>query len=184
MPNWHRVFQPGGTYSFTLVTEHRAPLFSDPQARTILRRTLHDCRARWPFEMLAVVLMPDHLHTIWCLPPGDCAYPTRIGWWKKEFTKAWLAAGGHEQLRSESRLRDRRRGVLQRKYWEHTIRSEEALRRQMDYIHYNPVKHGYVACAREWPWSTFHRYLNVGAYSQDWGCQEPDLGDVAGAFGE
>lgn len=184
MANWRRVFESGGTYCFTLVTENRTPIFSDPNARSILHRSLADCRARWPFKMLAIVLMPDHLHTLWRLPPGDCAYPMRIGWMKKEFTKAWLAFGGREQLRSESRLRHRRRGVLQRKYWEHTIRSELDLRRHMDYIHYNPVKHGHVACSRDWPWSSFHRYLGAGVYGEDWGCKEMDFADVSGAFGE
>jgi len=184
MSNWRRVFEPGGTYCFTLVTEGRAPIFADPRARAILRRALLAAKARWPFEILAIALMPDHLHTVWRLPENDCRYSMRIGWIKKEFTKAWLAFGGPEQARSPSRLRHRRRGVLQRRFWEHTIRSDEDLARHLDYIHFNPVRHGYVGCPREWPWSSFHRYCRAGVYAPDWGCGDVDLPDLAGRIGE
>jgi putative transposase len=184
MSNWRRVFEPGGTYCVTLVTENRAPILADQTGRAILRQTLRDCRLAWPFEILGIVLLPDHLHTLWCLPPGDSDYPRRLGWMKKEFTKAWLARGGAEQPVSESRKRHRRRGVLQRKYWEHAIRCEDDLHRHLDYVHYNPVKHGYVGCARDWPWSSFHRYLRAGVYTADWGCAELDFGDMADLLGE
>jgi len=162
MSNWRRVFEPGGTYFFTLVTENRSPIFDDARARAILRRALVSARSRWPFEILAIVLMPDHLHMIWRLPEKDCCYPMRIGWIKKEVTKGWLALGGSEQPLSASRQRHRRRGVLQRRFWEHTIRSDEELARHLDYIHYNPVKHGYTSRPRDWPWSSFHRDCRVG----------------------
>lgn len=93
MSYWRRVFVPGGTYAFTLVTEARAPILASPMGWSILRQVLRDCRRTWPFEILALVLLPDHLHTLWRLPEGDCAYPVRIGWTKKEFTKAWRGAG-------------------------------------------------------------------------------------------
>ena len=184
MSNWRRVFVPGGTYGFTLVTEHRAPILVSPAGRSILRRVLRDCRQTWPFEIIAIVLLPDHLHTLWRLPADDCAYPRRIGWLKKEFTKAWLAAGGAEQPVSASRVRHRRRGVLQRKSWEHCIRDEEDLANHMDYIHYNPVKHGYVTSARDWPWSSFHRYQRAGVYPLDWGSAAPTFGTLADGIGE
>ena len=116
-----------------------------------------------------MVLLDDHLHTIWTLPEGDTRYSARWGWIKKEFTKAYLATGGNEQSRSESRIRQRRRGVLQRRFWEHMLRDEVDYPRHFDYIHYNPIKHGYVESVKDWPYSTFHRWVKRGVYPLDWG---------------
>jgi putative transposase len=184
LTNWRRVHQPGGTFFFTLVTEGRAPILTTPDGRRILRSVKLACKERWPFEIVAVVLLPDHLHTIWKLPAGDSAYSTRWAWLKKEFTKAWLHTGGAEQAVSTSRQRNRRRGVLQRRFWEHAIRDGPDLERHLDYIHYNPVKHGYAGCAREWPWSSFHRYFREGAYAPDWGCADLGFGDIESTVGE
>lgn len=115
-----------------------------------------------------MVLLDDHLHAIWTLPDGDTRYSARWGWIKKEFTKAYLAAGGEEQPRSDSRLRQRRRGVLQRRFWEHALRDEEDYARHFDYLHYNPVKHGYAERVKDWPYSTFHRYVRQGVYGPHW----------------
>jgi putative transposase len=93
----------GGTFFFTVVTERRAPILDLAPARTALRDAIRACRDRWPFRIEAMVLLPDHLHAIWSLPSGDTAYPRRWGWIKKEFTRAWLAAGGDEQLTTISR---------------------------------------------------------------------------------
>jgi putative transposase len=170
MPNYRRAFVPGGTFFFTVVTERRAPIHCDPAARAALREAIRDCRARWPFQIDAMVLLPDHLHTIWSPPRGDSAYPARWGWIKKSFTQTWLSRGGLEQETSDSRWRNRRRGVWQRRYWEHRVRDEEDLERHGDYIHYNPVKHGFVACPADWPYSTFRRWVRLGVYPPDWGC--------------
>jgi len=96
MSNWRRVFIPGGTYAFTLVSEHRAPILATSLGRSILGQVLRDCRRYRHFEILAIVLLPDHLHMLWRLPPDDDAYSRRLGWIKKEFTKGWLSAGGVE----------------------------------------------------------------------------------------
>jgi len=101
--------------------------------------------------------------------PILCTDTARLGWIKKEFTKAYLAAGGNEQARSDSRIRQRRRGVLQRRFWEHALRDEEDYARHFDYIHYNPVKHGHVESVQDWPYSTFHRWVKQGVYPADWG---------------
>jgi len=124
MPSYRRAFIPGGTYFFTVVTEGRARILHLPAARAILRAVIRECRERWPFRIDAMVLLPDHLHTIWSLPSGDSAYPLRWGWIKKEFTRTWLAAGGAERVTTASRRRNRRRGVWQRRYWEHLVRDE------------------------------------------------------------
>ncbi len=171
MPSYPaELFIPGGTFFFTVVTEGRARILHLPVARAALGAVIRECRERWPFHIDAIVLLPDHLHRIWSLPNGDSAYPLRWGWIKKEFTRAWLATGGAEQVTTVSRRRNRRRGVWQRRYWEHLVRDEGELERLGDYIHYNPVKHGLVACAAEWPYSSFGRWVGLGIYPPDWGC--------------
>jgi putative transposase len=117
-----------------------------------------------------MVLLPDHLHTIWQLPDGDDDYSRRWAFLKKEFTKEWLASGGQEQPRNDARVRAGRRGVLQRRFWEHMIRDDCDLNRHADYIHYNPVKHGLVSCPHLWPYSTFARWVQRGMYDSSWAC--------------
>ncbi len=161
---------PGGVFFFTVVTERRAPIFDDPLARELLGKAFRRCRTRRPFHTDAIVLLPEHLHTIWTLPAGDEAYPERWAEIKANFSRHWLSAGGQEQATSAARQRDRRRGVLQPKYWEHTIRDERDLERHVEYIHYNPVRHRLVRCPRDWPHSSFHRWVRAGDYEPEWGC--------------
>ena len=169
MSDYRRYFVPGGTYFFTVVTERRAPLFADERARVLLGDVMRKCAERHPLETIASVLLPDHLHVLWQLPPGDNRYSLRWNWIKRKFTVGWLALGGREQIRPRSRLRERRRGVWQRRFWEHVITDEVDLENHFDYIHYNPVKHGYVERPRDWPASSFHRWVAHGHYDIDWG---------------
>jgi putative transposase len=180
MPQYRRCRVPGGTVFFTVVTERRSPLLCGALARSILGDVFRACEKRWPFRVDGMVLLPDHLHSLWTLPPGDDAYSRRWGWIKKEFTKLWLAAGGEEQERSASRRRSRRRGVWQRRFWEHTIRDDDDYARHLDYIHYNPVKHSLVTAPRDWPYSSFHRWVRKGVYPPDWGAgnQVVDFSDL------
>jgi putative transposase len=184
MTNWRRAYVPGGTYFFTLITADRVPILTTPLGRPLLREVTVECRRQWPFEIEAAVLMPDHLHTVWRLPDGDTEYPKRWGWLKKEFTKRWLAAGGSERPVSASQQRYRRRGVWQRRFWEHVIRNERDLERHLDYIHYNPVKHGLVSRVIDWPWSSFHRLVREGQYPADWGCAPMDFNDITDTVGD
>jgi putative transposase len=170
LSDYRRWRVEGGMFFFTVVTHSRAPLFSDPAARTLLGEKFRECQEQWPFEVNAIVLLPDHLHAIWSLPPGDSNYPSRWAWIKKEFTKAWLALGGAEQPVSEARQERGDRGIWQPRYWEHTIDDEHDFERHFDYIHYNPVKHGHVQCPADWPESSFHRWVQAGVYEPDWGC--------------
>ncbi len=170
MADYRRWHVAGGTFFFTVVTHGRAPLFADEVARRILGAQFRACQQEWPFEINAIVLLPEHLHAIWTLPPGDAAYPRRWAWIKKEFTKAWLASGGAEQEVSATRRERGDRGVWQPRYWEHTIEDEHDFDRHFDYLHWNPVKHGHVRCAGDWPASSFHRWVAAGVYDRDWGC--------------
>jgi len=170
MPNYHRAFRPGGTFFFTLVTYDRTPFLCDPGARTILRAAIDACRAVMPFEIDAFVLLPEHLHTIWTLPDGDGDFSKRWGIIKKHFTQTWLAQGGSQGAVSQSRLRNHRRGVWQRRFWEHVIRDERDFEKHLNYIHYNPVKHKHVACPHCREWSSIHRWIKAGQYAADWCC--------------
>jgi putative transposase len=148
-----------------------------------LHAAIATIRAKWPFDLTGIVLLPDHLHTIWTLPPGDVAFSRR--WWriKGEFTALFLKGGGSEGKCSASRRKRKERGVWQRRFWEHAIRDENDFERHMDYLHYNPVKHGLVGRPCDWPYSSFHRWVQMGIYPPDWGCacpiEFPDLDETA-----
>ena len=169
MPNFKRNFQPGGTYFFTVVTHGRRHILQDGGI-ALLRRAIRECLDEYPFTIDTMVVLPDHLHAIWTLPEGDAQYPKRWGKIKSKFTKAWLASGGTEGRVTPAHQREGRRGVWAPRFWEHTIRDERDLKRHMDYIHFNPVKHRYVRCPHEWPASSFHRSVQRGLYEADWGC--------------
>ena len=132
MPNYRRAFVPGGSFFFTLVTNRRARLFSEPRGRILLGSMFRRCQLKWPFTINALVLLPEHLHAIWSLPPGDDEYPKRWGWIKKEFTKEWLS--------------------------------------------------------RDWPWSSFHRWVKAGVYPNHWACSRRgfvmDFRDIEDSVGE
>ncbi len=117
-----------------------------------------------------MVLLPDHLHALWTLPPGDADFSTRFAVVKKSFTEQWLRLGGHESAISAANSRDRRRGVWQRRFWEHVIRDQDDLNNHLDYIHYNPVKHALATCPHAWPYSTFTRWVKKSSYADDWCC--------------
>jgi len=120
----------------------------------------------------AMVLLPDHLHTIWRLPPGDSDFSTRWKMIKGAFTHRWLEMGGQPSAVSASQQREGRRGVWQPRYMEHAIRDEDDFTQHVEYIHYNPVKHGYVDCPSGWRWSSFHRYVHAGYYPRNWCCAD------------
>ena len=168
MTNYRRAQVAGGTYFFTvnLAERHGNSVLIDNIE--LLRSVTRQAGARWPFEILATVILPDHLHAIWRLPEGDHDFASRWSRIKSGFSRAVPA---REQV-SASRRSKRERGIWQRRYWEHLIRDEDDLRRHIEYIHYNPVKHGHVSAPCEWPHSSFHRYVERGFYTLDWGASE------------
>ena len=164
MTNYRRNFVPGGSFFFTVALADRSSRLLVDEWEG-LRLALRAVKEEKPFELVAMVVLPDHLHTIWTLPPDDLDYSTR---WKKikaGFSRCFPKA----ERRSSSRIAKGERGIWQRRFWEHTIRDDLDWRRHMDYIHYNPVKHGYVAEVANWPLSTFRRYVREGVYPIDWG---------------
>jgi len=163
MTDYRRANFEGGYYFFTVVTYDRRPFLTEPLARQCLHAAWKEARLRADFQMIAVCLLPDHLHCIWRLPQGDCDFSLRWARIKAGFTRRYLAAGGTECGQSLSRTRRRERGLWQRRFWEHQIRDETDLQHHVDYGHYNPVKHGLVARVEDWPWSSYHRYARTHA---------------------
>ena len=170
MPNYRRALVPGGTFFFTVVTHRRRRLFHVEVNRRLLGEVIRETQRDWPFELNAIVLLPDHLHAIWTLPPGDANYSGRWSVIRKDFSTRFLANGGRDETVSAGKRRERRRGVWQRRFWEHAIEDEDDFRVHFDYIHYNPVKHKLAKCPHDWEPSSFHRWVNAGVYPMDWAC--------------
>jgi putative transposase len=159
----------GATYFFTVVTHQRQAILNKPESRTILRQVIDEVRKQHPFAIDAWVLLPDHLHCMWTLPKGDADYSKRWGIIKARFTKQAKHLFECDEQLSNSRQQHRESAVWQRRFWEHQIRDEVDYQRHMDYIHFNPVKHGLVKEVNAWPYSTFHRYVRKEIYAKDWG---------------
>lgn len=172
--DYRRALIPGGTYFFTVNLANRSSRLLVERVDT-LRDVVREVRQRHSFEIVAWVVLPDHIHAIWTLPPDDADFPMRWTLIKAGFSRR-IARGEHV---SPARARKGERGVWQRRFWEHRIRDENDLARHVDYIHINPVKHGHVAKASDWPWSSIHRYIRNGTITTDWAA-EPDVSVVAG----
>ncbi|WP_308366195.1 MULTISPECIES: transposase [unclassified Microbulbifer] len=166
--DYRRAYVPGACYFFTVVTGHRQPLLVDHIDR--LRKAFRQVHAKHSFEIQAVVVLPDHLHTIWKLPNNDLDYSTR---WMK--IKRIFSTGLPSTARTASQKSKREKGVWQRRFWEHLIRDEQDWGNHLDYIHYNPVKHGYVTRVKDWPYSSFHRLVEKRWYTKDWGSKISDM---------
>lgn len=159
--DYRRDYQPGARYFFTVVTEGRQPLLIEQVGR--LREAFRLCMTRHPFEIDAVVVLPDHLHTVWRLPEGDADFSSRWRIIKRKFS-AGLPPG---QI-NPSKHAKREKGIWQRRFWEPVIRDEDDWRRHIDYIHTNPVKHGYVSSPDQWPHGSFRRAVAKGWYPPAW----------------
>ena len=164
---YRRARTAGGTYFFTLVTYNRRKFLCEPENIVLLRVAFRYVMARHPFKIEAIVVLPDHLHCIWTLPEGDSEFSTRWRLIKSYFTRKCDAT--YRGRVSISRERKGEQAVWQRRFWEHQIRDERDFVRHVEYIHYNPVKHGLVKAPREWPYSSFHRYVQKGIYDAAWG---------------
>lgn len=173
MSDYRRWYVNGGTFFFTVVTYARRPILTTEHGRTFLRSAIESVRMRRPFSLVATVLLPDHWHLIMQLPQGDSRYSIRMKEIKSQFTEQWLAAELPEAKVTESQLKRGERGIWQPRFWEHTVRDEEDLERCVDYIHWNPRKHSLVDRVRDWRWSSFHRFVQLGQYDIDWGGTAP-----------
>ena len=173
---YRRAFVPGGSFFFTVVTHQRRALFSSTESVEVLRNAFRTVRSTHPFEVEAMVVLPNHLHSIWTLPPDDTDFATR---WR--LIKTWFTKHCDPALRitpDVSRASRQEQALWQHRYWEHALRDENDFIRHVEYIHFNPVKHGLASSAIEWPYSSFHRYVAAKMYDADWGCGEMDFDDI------
>jgi putative transposase len=154
MPDYRRLYVPGGTYFFTVnLADRRSRLLTDEIAK--LRTAYRTVAATWPFDTIAICVLPDHLHCIWTLPEGDADFSTRWRLIKLNFSKSVAKSADPAQGR-----RPGERGIWQRRFWEHLVRDEQDMEACINYIHWNPVKHGLVTEIPDWPHSSWHRHQN------------------------
>jgi putative transposase len=175
MPNYRRANAKGRIFFFTVVLADRSSNLLIKEVDRLRRayRTIHERR---PFETIAICILPDQIHALWALPEDDPDFSTRWNLIKSGFSR-----GLEARPRSQSKTSRREKGIWQRRYWEHAIRDDADLERHVDYIHFNPVKHGHVARVADWPHTSFHRFVERGLLPADWG---GDLNDIPGSFGE
>lgn len=170
MSEYRRNYIQGGTFFLTLVTYDRTPIFSNPVNILKLRVATSTTRKEMPFEIVAEVILPEHIHFLWTLPPDDSNYSKRVGRLKVLFTQSLHGKNNLPQDVSISRQKHRESNVWQRRFWEHTIRDEEDFAKHLDYFHYNPVKHGLASCPHQWEYSSFNKLCDRGVYSANWRC--------------
>jgi putative transposase len=176
MPQYIRARIKGSIFFFTVVlADRRSNLLVDEIDR--FRQSYRVIQQAYPFETIAICVLPDHLHALWAMPENDADFSKRWSLIKSGFSRGLNPS----QSRSTSKISKREKGIWQRRYWEHAIRDDEDFERHVNYIHFNPVKHGHVARVSDWPHSSFHRYVERGLLAADWG---GDMRDVKGSFGE
>lgn len=164
---YRRAKTPGATYFFTLVTHNRRKFLCAPENIVLLRQAFRYVMTDHPFKIEAIVILPDHIHSLWRLPAGDADFSTRWRLIKSYFSHH--CATTYQGQVSASRQSKQEKAVWQRRFWEHQIRDEDDFIRHVEYIHYNPVKHGLVNAPLDWAHSSFRRYVEAGRYPADWG---------------
>lgn len=176
MTNYRRIYVPGATWFFTvnLVERKGNQLLVD--RIDVLRESFIRVRTKHPYNIDAIVVLPDHLHCVLTLPSGDKDFSTRWGLIKSNFSRG-IETG--ERI-SNSRAKRGERGIWQRRFWDHLIRDEADYQAHIDYIHWNPVKHGLVRCVADWKHSSFHKFVENGLYPLNWGNQIVCMDRVAG----
>lgn len=162
MVQYRRNLVAGGTYFFTVTLINRD---SNILTRHIdaLRTSVERVKQTQPFEIVAWVVLPDHLHAVWTMPVGDDDYSSRWRAIKSHYVRSLKRQGVSIKMRADGSAL-----LWQRRFWEHTIKDEEDLRRCVDYCYINPVKHGLVNAVVDWPYSSFHRDVKRGVYPCDW----------------
>jgi len=162
MVRYRRNFVPGGSYFFTVtLADRRSSALVDHVAA--LRAAFRAGRRERPFAIDAIAILPDHLHAILTLPPGDADFSGRWRRVKGHFSSHMIASNAAVKRHPNGKF-----ALWQRRFWEHTIRDEDDFARHVDYIHFNPVKHGLVSRVRDWPHSSFHLYVRQGLLPADW----------------
>ncbi|MGL4233950.1 MAG: REP-associated tyrosine transposase [Casimicrobium sp.] len=163
MANYRRDKSPGATYFFTVNLEDRS---TDLLVRyfDVLSDAIRYVQTRHPIAIDAMVVLPEHIHAMWTMPENDDDYSTRWRLLKTEFTRKLPKIDAS----NASRVGKRERGIWQRRFWEHRIRDDRDFEAHVDYIHFNPIKHGHATRVRDWPYSSFHRWVREGRLPIDW----------------
>ena len=164
---YRRARAKGATYFFTVVTYGRKQILCHGENVVLLRQVFRHVIDRHPFVIDAFVLLPEHLHCIWTLPQGDSDFSTRWRLIKGEFSRK--CQNKYKSRTTVSRSIKKEQTIWQRRFWEHLMRNETDYAKHVDYIHYNPVKHGIVKAPKDWEYSSFHRAVRRGLYHPDWG---------------
>ena len=165
MTDYRRFYIPNSTWFFTVNLAERRNNHLLVERIELLREAFRYVKQRKPFQVNAVVVMPDHLHCIWTLPRGDTDFSIRWNMLKGHFSRG-MEKG--ERI-SQSRSTRRERGIWQRRFWAHLITDQDDFNRHVDYIHWNPVKHGKTQRVIDWPHSSFHKFVAEGVYPPTWG---------------
>ena len=165
MSDYRRYRVPGGCYFFTVNLLERRENDLLIKEIDLLRDAVRRVKHKRPFHIDAWVVLPEHLHCIWTLPEGDSDFSVRWAAIKSIFSRNLP----RDETRTAVRIRRGERGIWQRRFWEHAIRDDKDFAAHMDYLHFNPVKHGHVSRVCDWPYSTFQHWVDAGIYAEDWG---------------
>jgi len=173
MSRYKRYRISGGCYFFTVNLQDRDSSLLIEHI-DLLRDSIRECKRIKSFYIDAWVVLPEHMHCVWTLPEGDNDFSSRWKIIKTRFSKALPK----DESRSRVQLKRGERGIWQRRFWEHAIRDDRDYQNHMDYVHFNPVKHGLVDNVRDWPFSSFHRYVEKGIYPSEWASADDNDGDM------
>jgi putative transposase len=160
--NFRRYYVPNAVVFITQVVQDRPPIFRNEAHLDLLLSTLHRVKELHPFAMLGYVFLPDHFHLL-IKPEENSTFSQVMHSLKPNFTKAYkqtIGVAGSMKF-------------WQKRFWDHIIRDEADFERHLDYIHYNPVKHGLVHKPEDWPRSSFLAWKARGAYADGWGWSAP-----------
>ena len=164
MPNYRRYYLPGHPVFITNVTFDRKKILTEAENLHLLWDTLFAVKARYEFNLNAYVILPDHFHWIITIP-GESLNFSKI-----MLNFKWNYSMNYKKLNRQNREIH----IWQRGFWDHIIRDEKDYRNHLDYIHWNPVKHGYVENPSEWEWSSFLEFCEKDVYLPEWGKNEPE----------
>ena len=182
MPNYRRSRTKGGVFFFTVVSHNRLPIFKNVGNVRTFRNISNEVRDELPFKEIACVILHDHIHSIWKLPDSAHDFSKRWGIIKRRVSLDCAEHYKKDYLINASKKKHRESTIWQRRFWEHQIRDQNDLNRHIDYIHYNPVKHGLCKRPAEWQYSTLHKYIKEGVYPDDWAVQSNSFD--GGVYGE
>lgn len=170
---------PGCIYFFTLVTYNRIWIFNNDEDVQILKSAISQIKKEDPFELNAIVILPEHLHLIMQLNNDDSNYSRKIANIKRIFGKMYQTRYTMRPVLPDSAVKRNELGIWQRRFWEHRIRDSKDYDAHANYIHYNPVKHKLVKSVADWKWSSYFSFLKAGFYDKEWGTKPSD--DIKGA---